>query len=120
MYAHKVAGRALFVMLMVGNISKYSSTSPPKNIYIYLFGNNKYGSDKVGIAAIAIANRSFGGTLDTQCFTVLLAISTSVSVYKAWKSIRELKIDSHREWVLRTWAYTGSVRPSPFFPSIHH
>ncbi|TVY15809.1 hypothetical protein LARI1_G005798 [Lachnellula arida] len=61
------------------------------------------------IPAIAMANRSFGGTVDTQCFTGMLAISTSVSVYKAWTSIRELKIDSHREWVLRTWAYTGSI-----------
>lgn len=56
-----------------------------------------------------IANRSFGGTIDTQLFTVVLATATSVSVFKAWKSIRELRIDRHREWVLRTWAYAGSV-----------
>lgn len=39
MYAHKVAGRALFVMLMVGNISMYSSTTlsllfPVGNFYM--------------------------------------------------------------------------------------
>ncbi|TVY53510.1 hypothetical protein LCER1_G003416, partial [Lachnellula cervina] len=56
-----------------------------------------------------MANHSFGGTVDTQCFTGVLAISTSISIYKAWKSIRELKIDVHREWVLRTWAYAGSI-----------
>ena len=70
----------------------------------------------MAIAALTIANRSFGGTLDTQCFSGVLAVSTSVSVYKAWKSIRELKIDRHREWVMRTWAYAGSVR-LPLIPT---
>jgi len=61
-------------------------------------------------AAFMIGNRSFGGTLDTQCFVVILASSLTVSIYKAWTSIRELRIDKHRRWVMRTWAYAGSVR----------
>ncbi|KAH6669220.1 hypothetical protein B0J14DRAFT_598183 [Halenospora varia] len=80
MYAHKLAGRLLFILLMIGNVT-----------------------------ALMIVKRSFGGTLDTHVFASVLAVANTFSMYKAWSSIRNLHIDQHRAWVLRTWAYACSI-----------
>jgi hypothetical protein len=62
-------------------------------------------------AALMIADRAFGGTLATQFAVINLATSTTVSITKGYLAIRNLRIDQHRSWMLRTWAYASAVRP---------
>lgn len=80
MHLHKLSGRLLFVLLLIGDIT-----------------------------ALSIARVSFGGSIDTQVATVFLSSITSFSIYKAWTSIRSLRIDQHRAWVIRTWTYAGVI-----------
>lgn len=62
--------------------------------------------------AFMIVDRAFGGTLTTQFAVVNLAISITVCITKGYIAIRNLRIDQHRSWMLRTWAYATAVRPS--------
>ena len=82
---------------MVGNISKLAIVSILKFCLI------------INTAALIIAGRAFGGTLATQFAVINLAISTAVSTIKGYLSIRNLRIDQHRSWMLRTWAYASAV-----------
>jgi hypothetical protein len=60
-------------------------------------------------AAIMIAQYSYGGTITNQIWVFTVAFVSTFSIYKAWSSIRRLRIDLHREWVLRTWSYACAV-----------
>jgi hypothetical protein len=94
---HRLNGRLLLILLMVGNISKLATVSTLKFRLI------------MNTAALIIADRAFGGTLTTQFAVIYLAISTAVSTIKGYLAIRNLRIDQHRSWMLRTWAYASSV-----------
>jgi hypothetical protein len=94
---HKLNGRLLLILLMVGNICKLATLS---NLKICLI---------LDTAALMIADRAFGGTLATQFAVLDLAISTTVSTTKGYLAIRNLRIDQHRSWMLRTWAYASAV-----------
>ncbi|RDW75990.1 hypothetical protein BP5796_06811 [Coleophoma crateriformis] len=61
------------------------------------------------ITAIVVAPRSFGGALETQILVWVLAFLTIYSICRSWAGIRNKRIDEHRAWILRTWAYGGSV-----------
>jgi hypothetical protein len=62
------------------------------------------------LAALIISKQSYGRTLTLQVGVPFLASLITYSMYKAVTSIRNLHIDQHRAWILRTWAYAGSVR----------
>jgi uncharacterized membrane protein len=59
--------------------------------------------------ALMIARHSFGGDYTTQAFVGILVILTSVSLALAIINIKRLQIDQHRAWMLRAWAYFGTV-----------
>ena len=102
MSLHKLSGRALLVLLLIGNISKCNF--PP-------FTRLKKSLRALThTAALTMAKHSFGGTITTQVYVVVVAVMTSFSVYKAWASILNLHIDQHRVWVIRTWSYACTVR----------
>ncbi|EPE24223.1 hypothetical protein GLAREA_08073 [Glarea lozoyensis ATCC 20868] len=77
---HRWAGRLLFILLMIGNITAYN-----------------------------LGMNAFGGMLDTRMFTLILLVCTTLSAYKAWKGIRDHRIDIHRAWTIRCWSYVGSI-----------
>jgi hypothetical protein len=60
-------------------------------------------------AAFAIMRRSFGGDISIQTAVVALGTMALVSATIAWINIKQLQIDQHRKWMLRTWFYAGSI-----------
>ncbi|KAG9236432.1 hypothetical protein BJ875DRAFT_227373 [Amylocarpus encephaloides] len=80
MTLHKYSGRALFICLMIGNIT-----------------------------AFKLAPGAFGGSIETQSFSALMGFANSFAMYKAWSGIRDLRIDVHRVWVIRTWTFACSI-----------
>ncbi|KDN41033.1 hypothetical protein RSAG8_07739, partial [Rhizoctonia solani AG-8 WAC10335] len=61
------------------------------------------------ICAIAIGRVSFGGDLATQTATFALGTMVLYSVIAGWKAIRQRKIEEHRIWMVRAWAYQMSI-----------
>lgn len=59
--------------------------------------------------ALMIAPHAFGGALSTQAGVGLLAILSTLGISLAVYNIRRMQIDQHRKWMLRTWAYMGSI-----------
>ena len=94
---HRLNGRLLLTLLMIGNISKLTIVSILKFCLI------------MNTAALMFADRAFGGTLATQFAVINLAISITISTTKGYLAIRNLRIDQHRSWMLRTWAYASAV-----------
>ncbi|CAZ84407.1 unnamed protein product [Tuber melanosporum] len=60
-------------------------------------------------AALAIARRSFGGTVETQAGVFVLSFLTLTSSSLAYYNIKRLQIEQHRAWMLRTMIYMGSI-----------
>ncbi|KAG0633839.1 hypothetical protein HOY80DRAFT_1062412 [Tuber brumale] len=60
-------------------------------------------------AALAIARRSFGGTIETQAGVFVLSFLTLTSSSLAYYNIKRLQIEQHRAWMLRTMIYMGSI-----------
>lgn len=56
-----------------------------------------------------VARHAFGGQIETQTLTGLLAIMTTTGAYLSYYNIKRLQIDEHRAWMLRTWFYAGSI-----------
>ncbi|KAH7322105.1 hypothetical protein B0J17DRAFT_293110 [Rhizoctonia solani] len=61
------------------------------------------------ICGIAIGRVSFGGDLSTQTATFALGTMTLYSIVAGWKAIRQRKIEEHRIWMVRAWAYQMSI-----------
>ncbi|KAL8812880.1 MAG: hypothetical protein Q9200_000702 [Gallowayella weberi] len=59
--------------------------------------------------ALMIARHTFGGELETQAWTGLLAILTTVGAIMAYINIKRLQVDQHRAWMIRTWMYAGCI-----------
>lgn len=53
------------------------------------------------VSGLMIARRTFGGTLETQVFVGILAISTTTCMALAYGNIKRLHIAQHRAWMLR-------------------
>ena len=62
-----------------------------------------------GFSSFLIFDQAFGGTTSTAVGSVTIAILSITGHYKAWMSIRNHRIDIHRAWMLRTWAWMGSI-----------
>ncbi|KAK7962593.1 uncharacterized protein PG986_003418 [Apiospora aurea] len=64
----------------------------------------------VGIAgALMIARRAFGGGIESQTITGVMAIAFLVSLLLAVVNIKRLQIEEHRKWMLRAWFYAGAI-----------
>lgn len=50
-----------------------------------------------------------GGHPATQAGVGLLATATTISIILAYINIKRLRIDLHRAWMLRTWAWAASI-----------
>jgi hypothetical protein len=61
------------------------------------------------VGGMIATRHSFGGTLTAQVSFATLVVISSFSLWKAWKAIREGRIDRHRVWMLRAWSYICSV-----------
>src|SRR5450432_3690246 len=64
----------------------------------------------VVVGALIIARHAFGGTIATQTGVISLAIQTTFTLTKGVIAIRNLRIDEHRMWMIRTWGVAASVR----------
>ncbi|CUS14948.1 unnamed protein product [Tuber aestivum] len=60
-------------------------------------------------AALAIARRSFGGTVETQAGVFVLSFLSLTASSLAYYNIKRLQIEQHRAWMLRTMVYMGSI-----------
>ncbi|RPB05504.1 hypothetical protein L873DRAFT_1797890 [Choiromyces venosus 120613-1] len=60
-------------------------------------------------AALAIARRSFGGTVETQASVFALSFVSLTSSSLAYYNIKKLQIEQHRAWMLRTMVYMGAI-----------
>ncbi|KAG8709594.1 hypothetical protein FRC08_018248 [Ceratobasidium sp. 394] len=56
-----------------------------------------------------LGRRSFGGDIATQTATVFLGAATLISAAIAYYNIKQLQINEHRKWMLRTWFYAGTI-----------
>lgn len=61
------------------------------------------------LCGIAIGRVSFGGDLSTQTATFALGTMTLYSIVAGWRAIRQRKIEEHRIWMVRVWAYQMSI-----------
>ncbi|RDW56867.1 hypothetical protein BP5796_12934 [Coleophoma crateriformis] len=61
------------------------------------------------LAAVVVSPWAFGGTVTTQAACVSLALLITVAMTKGIRGIRSGNLDVHRVWMLRTWAYAGSI-----------
>ncbi|KAI0197138.1 hypothetical protein EV127DRAFT_355719 [Xylaria flabelliformis] len=59
--------------------------------------------------ALMIARRAAGGGVDVQTLIGLLAIAFLGSLAIAIYNVKRLQIDQHRAWMIRAWAYGGSI-----------
>ncbi|KAI0865239.1 hypothetical protein F4860DRAFT_527939 [Xylaria cubensis] len=59
--------------------------------------------------ALMIARRAAGGGVDVQTLIGLLAIAFLGSLAIAIINVKRLQIDQHRAWMIRAWAYGGSI-----------
>ena len=57
----------------------------------------------------SIARVSFGGDLSIQSGIYVLGLMTLYSMIASWRAIRQLRIDEHREWIIRAWGYQMSI-----------
>ena len=73
------------------------------------------------VSGLMLYDRAFGGQLSTQVSVISLFATTIAGHYKAYRAIKRFQLDRHREWMLRTWIYMGSiitVRPLLFLVAI--
>ncbi|KAG9074813.1 hypothetical protein FRC06_010442 [Ceratobasidium sp. 370] len=61
------------------------------------------------ITGFILSRRTFGGDIAIQTGVVFLGVLVLVSASLAYYNIKQLQIDQHRKWMLRTWFYAGSI-----------
>ncbi|KAH8901210.1 hypothetical protein GQ53DRAFT_707487 [Thozetella sp. PMI_491] len=61
------------------------------------------------IGAFMILRPTFGGSIDIQTAGGLLGIAFACALAIAWISIKRLRLDLHRAWMLRAWVWAGSI-----------
>ncbi|OAA56813.1 hypothetical protein ISF_07329 [Cordyceps fumosorosea ARSEF 2679] len=61
------------------------------------------------VGALMIARVAFGGGIEVQTVTGLLAIMFLFSLGTALYNIKKLQLEQHRAWMLRAWFYAGSI-----------
>jgi hypothetical protein len=61
------------------------------------------------VGALMIARHAFGGDFASQSAIGILIVGTYVGLVLAYINIKRKRIDLHRAWMLRTWAYFGTI-----------
>ncbi|KAI6377329.1 hypothetical protein MCOR25_002584 [Pyricularia grisea] len=61
------------------------------------------------VGAFMIARVAAGGTVDTQTATGFLGIVFVGALAMSYYNVKRLQIEQHRAWMLRAWAYAGSI-----------
>ncbi|KXJ88388.1 hypothetical protein Micbo1qcDRAFT_189882 [Microdochium bolleyi] len=61
------------------------------------------------VGMIMLVDKAAGGSLETQAIAYVLTALFLGSTYRAYTAIRELRIDQHREWMLRAWIYAWCI-----------
>ncbi|KAG9125723.1 hypothetical protein FRC07_006464 [Ceratobasidium sp. 392] len=61
------------------------------------------------VTGFMLGRRTFGGDIAIQTGVVLLGVMVLVSASLAYYNIKQLQIEQHRKWMLRTWFYAGSI-----------
>ncbi|CAE6350997.1 unnamed protein product [Rhizoctonia solani] len=61
------------------------------------------------ICGMAIGHVSFGGDLATQAMTITLGVITIYSIIAGWRAARQHKIEEHKVWMIRAWAYQMAI-----------
>jgi Predicted membrane protein (DUF2306) len=61
------------------------------------------------VGALMVSRRAFGGGLDSQSAVISLVIISTVSITMAYYNIKQLQIDQHRAWMLRSMFYLGAI-----------
>ena len=57
------------------------------------------------VGALIVTRRAFGGGVDVQTGFGMIAFMFMVAIVSAYVSIKRLRIDRHRAWMLRAWFY---------------
>ncbi|KAJ1337152.1 DUF2306 domain-containing protein [Microdochium nivale] len=60
-------------------------------------------------ACMVLRYHDSGTRVAAQVVEGFLTALTSVSLVVAWYNVRRLQIDQHRAWMLRSWAYFGTI-----------
>ncbi|TLD21982.1 hypothetical protein PspLS_07997 [Pyricularia sp. CBS 133598] len=61
------------------------------------------------VGAFMIVRKAAGGTVDTQTATGFLSIVFVGALAMSYYNVKRLQIEQHRAWMLRAWAYAGSI-----------
>ncbi|KAK8008917.1 hypothetical protein PG991_011468 [Apiospora marii] len=61
------------------------------------------------VGALMVARRAFGGGIEAQTITGVMAIAFLGSLLLAVINIKRLQIEEHRKWMLRAWFYAGAI-----------
>ncbi|KAJ8114981.1 hypothetical protein OPT61_g3265 [Boeremia exigua] len=61
------------------------------------------------ISAFMILRRAFGGGLDVQLWGGVAGTMSAVSLGLSYYNVKKLQIEEHRKWMLRAWAYLGTI-----------
>lgn len=59
--------------------------------------------------ALMLARRAFGGGFDVQAGVATISLMFVASLAVAYYSIKRLRVEQHRRWMLRAWFYAGSI-----------
>ncbi|GAW12812.1 hypothetical protein ANO14919_021830 [Xylariales sp. No.14919] len=61
------------------------------------------------VAVLPLIRHAFGGELAAQAVTALLLVLFLMAQVAGYVSIKQGNVYSHRQWMLRSWFYAGSV-----------
>ncbi|KAJ1303559.1 hypothetical protein OPQ81_011743 [Rhizoctonia solani] len=61
------------------------------------------------ICGMAIGRASFGGDPSIQTSSFALGVMVLYSVIAGWKAIQQRRIEEHRIWMIRAWAYQMAI-----------
>ncbi|KXJ87104.1 hypothetical protein Micbo1qcDRAFT_218379 [Microdochium bolleyi] len=61
------------------------------------------------VGGLMIARRAAGGDISTQTSVGFVGLAFVTALVVAWASIKKLRIDLHRAWMLRAWVWAGSI-----------
>ncbi len=56
-----------------------------------------------------ISRHAFGGDVATQAAVYVLVLATTAGLSLAYINIKNLQIEQHRAWMLRTMFYLGTI-----------
>ncbi|KAH7033527.1 uncharacterized protein B0I36DRAFT_373727 [Microdochium trichocladiopsis] len=61
------------------------------------------------VGGLMLARRTAGGAVDAQASIGVLGVAFVLALTAAYYNIKRMRIDLHRAWMLRAWAWAGSI-----------